>query len=182
MIILTGASASGKTEVAKRLASKYGIKKAITTTSRLPRLNEHDGVDYFFVTNEEFLKRLEANHFVEHTLYNNHYYGTGKDQIDQKKCVVVDPNGLKSFIKLNDPSIVSFYFVASEANRELRMQKRGDKEEDITKRLLGDRIDFASDKIPTTDFVIDTDYQNIEEVADQVYLKYILSLKNRHLY
>ena len=54
MILLIGASASGKTEVAKVLLSKFGMKKAITHTSRPIRPSEVDGVDYHFVTKETF--------------------------------------------------------------------------------------------------------------------------------
>ena len=88
MIILTGASASGKTETALGLARKYGLVKAITTTTREIRINEHDGVDYFFLTKEEFLSRAQKGFFVETTLYNDNYYGCGKDQVYSR-----DPGG-----------------------------------------------------------------------------------------
>ena len=101
MILLTGASASGKTEIAKLLAKKYGIVKAVTHTSRAPRVGERNGVDYFFVSKEEFLALKEQNKFVETTFYNGNYYGTSKAQVTDLKCVVVDPNGLKSFIALH---------------------------------------------------------------------------------
>ena len=48
MILLIGASASGKTEIAKELTKLFGIEKAITTTTRLPRINEKNGVEFFF--------------------------------------------------------------------------------------------------------------------------------------
>ena len=56
MIILCGPSASGKTEVAKLLATKYNIQKAITNTTRPIRVNEVNHVDYHFTSKEEFLK------------------------------------------------------------------------------------------------------------------------------
>ena len=56
MLILIGASASGKTEVAKTLAKKYNITKIVTYTTRAPRINERNGVDYNFVSVEEFAK------------------------------------------------------------------------------------------------------------------------------
>ena len=59
MIILYGPSACGKTEVAKLLASSYSIKKVITHTTRSKRVNEVNGVDYYFVTKEEFLSLKE---------------------------------------------------------------------------------------------------------------------------
>ena len=59
MIVLCGASASGKTVTALDLQQRYGLVKAITTTTREKRVGETDGVEYFFVTKEEFQKRLE---------------------------------------------------------------------------------------------------------------------------
>ena len=71
MLILIGPSASGKTEVAKLLAKKYNITKIVTYTTRTPRVNEVNGVDYNFVSVEEFAKLTEENFFVETTYYNS---------------------------------------------------------------------------------------------------------------
>ena len=71
MIVLSGASASGKTEAAKMLMVKYGIQKAITTTTRSMRLNEVNGKDYFFVSKEVFEQMIQDDRFVEHTLYRS---------------------------------------------------------------------------------------------------------------
>ena len=98
MIVLAGASASGKTEVAKMLASKYGIVKVITTTTRDLRVGEVDGRDYFFVSKEKFQQMIEDDRFVEYTVYNNHLYGSTKDQISMNKCIVVDPAGFIDLI------------------------------------------------------------------------------------
>jgi guanylate kinase len=181
MILLSGASASGKTEIAKLLAKKYGIVKAVTHTSRAPRLGERNGIDYFFVTKDEFVSLKEKGNFVETTLYNGNYYGTSKAQVTDLKCVVVDPNGLKAFIALKDPSVVTFYLLASEETRIARMRSRGDKPADIERRIQGDRVDFRPANIAPTDFSIVTDDKSLEELADKIYIKYRLTLKERGL-
>ena len=114
MIVLAGASASGKTEVAKVLASKYGITKIVTTTTRDKRKDEVDGVDYFFVSKEKFEQMILEDRFVEYTLYNGQMYGSTKDQIANDKCVVIDPAGLRSYIALNNKNIVTFYLEADD--------------------------------------------------------------------
>lgn len=172
MIILTGASASGKTETALGLARKYGLVKAITTTTREIRINEHDGVDYFFLSKEEFLSRAQKGFFVETTLYNDNYYGCGKDQVSDNKVIVLDPNGLHNFLKLNDKRIVSFLLICDESIREERMNKRGDKKEKISQRLNNDKIDFNEKNIGHTDYVIDTSNKSIDEVIDLVFSLY----------
>ena len=81
MVILVGASASGKTEVARLLERRYGIKKATTTTSRLPRVGEKDGVDYHFVDDATFKKMVAEGGFLEHTNFVSHNYGTPKKEV-----------------------------------------------------------------------------------------------------
>ena len=177
MIVLTGASASGKTVTALDLQKRHGLVKAITTTTREKRVGETDGVEYFFISKEEFQKRLAENRFVEHSLYNGNYYGCGVDQISDNKIVVLDPNGLHSFLKLKDKNIVSFLLIADEKTREARMQSRGDIEANIKQRIENDVNDFALEKIGKVDFVINTENYTIEEVSDLIYKLYTEKLK-----
>lgn len=179
MIILVGASASGKTEVAKLLRDRFNITKAITHTSRKPRIGEQNGIDYFFVSREEFLKLRGQHFFVETTEYNGNFYGCSLSQVSEDKCVVVDPNGLRSFLALHDPSVVSFLLLAEEKTRESRMEGRGDKKEDIEKRIVLDRFDFRRDNIAPVDFVIATDNKNLVQIADEIHLDYLDTLLKR---
>lgn len=172
MIILTGASASGKTVTALDLQKRHGLVKAITTTTREMRVGETNGVEYFFLTKEEFLKKLSENHFVEHSIYNGNYYGCGVDQISDNKIVVLDPNGLHSFLKIKGKNIVSFLLIADEKTRKDRMIGRGDKSENIESRIKNDVVDFAPQRIGKVDFIINTQNKSIEEISDQIYKLY----------
>ena len=177
MIVLSGASASGKTEAAKMLMAKYGVMKAITTTTRPMRCKEVNGKDYFFVSKEQFEKMIADDLFVEHTLYNGNYYGSTKDQIADNRSVVIDLQGLKSYSSLNDKRIVTFYLSTSEDIRYKRMLERGDSEADAHRRIENDRKIFAETEIPKVDFRIDSENKNIEQVADEVYRLYCKKLK-----
>ncbi len=177
MIVLSGASASGKTEAAKMLTQKYGIVKAITTTTRSMRCNEVNGRDYFFVSKEQFEQMIKEDQFVEHTLYNGNYYGSTKNQIADNKSVVIDLEGLKSYSALNDKRIVTFYLSTSEDVRFRRMLERGDSEENAKQRIENDRRIFASNQIPPVDFKIDSENKTIEQVADEVYRLYCKKMK-----
>ncbi len=170
MIVLAGASASGKTEVAKLLAKKYGITKIVTTTTRPKRKGEVDGVDYFFVTPKKFEQMIREGKFVEYTLYNGQMYGSTKDQIAKDKCVVIDPAGLRSYIALKDDSIVSFFLDADEETRHKRMLSRGDDLEKIKSRIEHDREAFKKENIVKVDYVIKNSSDDVlESVADQIY-------------
>ena len=134
MLILIGPSASGKTVIAKELAAKYNITKIVTYTTRAPRINEVNGIDYNFVSLEEFSSLVEQGFFVETTYYNSNYYGTAKKDIKDDKCVILDPNGLKAFLALNDERIVSIYLDCDEQVRYQRMIERQDSEEYAKKK------------------------------------------------
>ena len=181
MIVLAGASASGKTEAAKELAKSFNITKVITTTTRNMRQGEVNGRDYFFVSKERFLEMIKENLFVEYTIYNDHYYGSTKDQIAHDKCVVIDPAGLKAYIALNDPSIVTFFLDSLEETRYKRMLLRGDKEEDAKRRIAHDKKAFHPSNIADVDFHIDSENNSIEEVAALVYKLYKETIAKRGL-
>lgn len=181
MIVLAGASASGKTEVAKELARKYGITKVITTTTRDMRVGEVNGRDYFFVSKEQFEQMIQEGRFVEYTFYNNNLYGSTKDQISSNKCVVIDPAGLRAYLALNDHNIVTFFLDANEETRFKRMIQRGDNEEIARNRVEHDRLAFRPENIADVDFHIDSENFDVEKVADMVYEKYKEILKERNL-
>ena len=105
-------------------------------------------------------------------MYNGNYYGCGVDQISDNKIVVLDPNGLHSFLKLKNKNIVSFLLIADEETRRTRMTSRGDKEENVKQRIQNDVIDFSLEKIGKVDFVINTEHHSIEEVSDMIYKLY----------
>ncbi len=172
MIVLVGASASGKTEVAKMLERYYDIKKIITTTTRNKRINEVDGKDYFFISKEEFEKLIKENAFVEYTIYNGNYYGSKKDQIQINRCVVVDPNGLESYKKIANKNICSFALNASEEVRFNRMIVRGDSKQDAQSRINKDKEEFALEKLKEADYIINTEKYTIEQVSEIVYKLY----------
>lgn len=168
MLILIGPSASGKTEVAKLLAKKYNITKIVTYTTRQPRVNEVNGVDYNFVSVEEFAKLTEENFFVETTYYNSNYYGTAKKDIKDDKCVILDPNGLKSFLALNDERIVSIFLDSDEKTRFNRMLLRKDSVEDAERRLVNDRIAFNLANLHGISFIVNSAEITLTDLTDKV--------------
>lgn len=177
MILLVGASASGKTEIAKLLSEKYGIKKAITNTTREKREGEKNGVDYYFLSKEEFLNLKENNKLVESTIYNSNYYGCSKSEIGENKCIVLEPEGIASFLKLGNKNMVTFLLLAKEETRRKRMMTRGDAPEAIEKRIVTDKDRFGINKIGKVDYVIDTDEKTISDLTKEIYGLYQKELK-----
>ena len=155
MLILVGASASGKTEVLNYLTINYGLKKMVTYTTRKPRVNEIDGVSYNFVTIDEFKRLMDNNEFLETVCYNGNYYGTRKSDMADDKVVILEPNGLKSFTTEMKNKVTSIYLNVSEKTRIERMSKRGDYETEIKRRIVNDRIAFAN--VENVDYVLENE-------------------------
>lgn len=173
MIVLTGASASGKTETAKELHTLYGIRKVVTHTTRQMRPGETDGVDYHFVTTEKFLELKQKDFFVETTEYNGHFYGTSKPEIADNKVLIVETSGARVYLSFGDPRIILFRLIASNATRALRMAQRGDSADDIQRRLANDVTRFADEQFKDERIIdIDTENLSIEEVAEKIYKIY----------
>ena len=177
MLVISGASASGKTEVAHIICKKYGLTRVITVTTREKRVGAVDGVDYFFVTKEEFLDLIKSDKLVEYAEYNGNYYGSRKDQIADDHILVVEANGLKAYIALNDPHIVTFALTANAKIREERMKCRGDKECDIERRLKSDRTVFSKTNLKGVNYFIENNVASLDELADCIYNKYINEIK-----
>lgn len=179
MILLIGASASGKTEISKTLRKKYGIIKAVTHTTRAPREGEIDGVDYYFVLEESFIQLKNKGFFVETTVYNGNHYGCSKNEVADDKVVIVDPNGLENFLALKDDSIVSFYLEASEETRRKRMAQRGDVPMGIDSRIENDKKAFDEKFLKNVDHRIKTDGKSLNALTSEIYKAYVKTLKAR---
>ena len=92
-----GASATGKSEIAKVLVSKYGMHKFVTCTTREKRIGEIDKRDYYFLSIDEFKEKINNDEFIEWTIYNNNYYGSLKKELSNNKVLIVEPNGFSKF-------------------------------------------------------------------------------------
>lgn len=101
IIVLLGASGSGKSTIEQELSSHYGYKKIISYTTRQPRNSEENGKDYWFVDNDTFKEVLSRDLFAEYDEYSqNRLYGTLKsDYMDDDKVVVLTPNGFRQLQK-----------------------------------------------------------------------------------
>lgn len=86
LIIFSAPSGSGKSTIIDYLLEQdLGLAFSVSATSRAPRGEEKHGVEYFFLTPEEFKSRIENDEFLEHEeVYTNHYYGTLKEQVEKQ--------------------------------------------------------------------------------------------------
>lgn len=84
IVALTAPSGAGKTTIARRLTQALPETRfSISATTRAPRSGERDGVDYFFLSEDEFRRRVEAGDFIEFESYAGHLYGTLRSEIER---------------------------------------------------------------------------------------------------
>ena len=82
MVILSSPSGAGKTTISKKIQQKYqNFKISVSHTTRKPRPNEIEGIDYYFVNEDDFEKKIKDNEFYEHAKIFGNYYGTSKQSV-----------------------------------------------------------------------------------------------------
>lgn len=172
MIIMVGASASGKTEIAKLLISNYHFTKMITYTTREKRTNEINHVDYHFISLTEFESKKEKGEFLETSSYNNNLYGTAFKDAEDDRVLIVEPEGANHIFDRNLSSTAFFYLEASDEIRRNRMLQRGDDIIDIENRISMDKERFKRSNLRHIDYIIDTSILSLDELANQIFNLY----------
>lgn len=176
MLVLIGASASGKTEVAKILIKNFGYSKIITNTTRPKRPGEIDGKDYHFHSIKQFKKLKREHFFIETAIYDDNYYGTALQDVKQNSILIVEPTGANNIIDANVKETVIIFFDASEETRIQRMRARGDHENKIKDRIEGDRDIFVPHHIKHIDYIVETNVKTQYEIAEDIHQLYTKEL------
>lgn len=155
MIVLVGESASGKSSVQNAFLEIHPeYKKVITYTSRPQREGEVNGADYYFVSDDEFERMISEGAFVEYTIYNGWYYGTGIKSFEAENAIVVmNPPGLRA-LKRRGFRVLSIYIKVGRRDRMISILNRGDDIEEAYRRNLSDVGQFAGIE-QGVDYVID---------------------------
>lgn len=177
-IILTGKTASGKDTIISKLLSRLSnFRKVTTTTSRTPRNGEKNGVDYNFISREEFKQKIEEGLFFEYVEYGGNFYGTEKTQLantGQGLIWRIDPSRAGKIRQLIDSPVLVIYLTVPDSVVLERLKERGFSQEEIEKRMGEDRK-FWEEYKESYDFVV----ENIPGKLDQTVDKIIKILENR---
>ena len=139
LVVASGFSGAGKGTIMKKLMSEHGENYAlsISATTRAPRQGEEHGVDYFFITTEEFEKMIERDELVEYAKYVSNYYGTPKayveEQLNAGKNVILEIE-IQGALKIKEkfPDTVLMFITAPSAEElKERLIGRGTETQDI---------------------------------------------------
>lgn len=178
LIVISSPSGGGKSTIAKHLMSLYPrLDFSVSATTRKKREGEIDNKDYFFLSKEEFLEKIEKNDLVEYEEIFGNLYGTLKSEvsksIDNNKTILfdVDVKGALSLRK-NFPNQTLLIFIAPpnfEILEERLRKRRTETEEEITRRLA--RAEEEDKYRDIFDYLIINDdlsesFRRIEEISD----------------
>lgn len=177
LIIFSAPSGSGKTTIVRELLKRFPqFEFSISATSRKPRGQEQHGVDYYFLSNDEFKERVANDEFVEwEEVYEGTCYGTLKSEMERiwaKGNIIIFDVDVMGGINLKrlfgDDACSMFIMPPSVEELERRLRGRGtDAEEVIQKRVA--KADFELSKASEFDYtVINDDLQTAIAEATQI--------------
>ena len=185
MVVLSSPSGAGKTTLTKKIQQKYqNFKISVSHTTRKPRSNEVEGIDYFFVSHEEFKIKISKNEFYEYAKIFDNYYGTSKESVNillnnnNNILFDIDWQGTQQLSKFDELKLVKVFLLPPD-KKELEnrlIQRNQDNPDIISKRLKAydNDIHHWSDY----DHVIIND--NLEHCFSQIE-KIILSEEKRYI-
>ena len=150
MVVLSSPSGAGKTTITKKIQQKFSsFKISVSHTTRKPRPNEVDGIDYNFIDKKSFKEKIDNNFFYEYAKIFDNYYGTSKTTVDsliQKNDIIFDIDWqgnkqLSSFKKLN---LIKIFITTSNKNslRERLIARNQDSKIEVEKRLKSYELDI----------------------------------------
>ncbi len=165
LVIFSAPSGSGKTTIVRELLKRFPqFEFSISATSRQPRGVEQNGIDYYFLTNDEFRQRVERGEFVEwEEVYAGTCYGTLRSEMEriwQKGNIIVfdvDVMGGINLKRLFGADACSIFIMPPSIEElEHRLRGRGTDSEEVIRKRIG-KADFELSKAPEFDHVVVND-------------------------
>ena len=173
LVVISGPSGVGKSTVRKALFNmpNHDLVYSVSMTTRAPRNNEQDGVDYYFVDMKTFEKRIEEDQFLEYAKFVGNYYGTPQDKVFEQmnlgKEVILEievEGALQVRDKVKD-GVFIFLVPPKKKNLYDRLKNRDSESEEI----IQNRIEKANSEFKLAhkyDYIVVND--NVENAADRI--------------
>ena len=141
-VIIAGKGASGKDHLRKMMVED-GFNYCVSHTTRPMRSDEEEGIDYYFVKEEEAYMMILEDLFLEHTNFNGWIYGTSKDEFHKSNLFIMTPSGISQLSPEDRSESIILYVDIDENTRRERMSMRRDAD-DVDRRIEADEKDFLN--------------------------------------
>ena len=180
MVILSSPSGAGKTTLVKKISKNKNYKVSISHTTRLPRPNEKNGKDYYFVSKNKFKKLIKGGEFLEHAKVFDNYYGSSKklviDELKKGKNIIfdIDWQGTRQIRNKKLKYKLLTIFVLPPSKKELlrRLAKREKKNLNTVKKRMKE---FNKDLSKWKEY----DYVVVNDDLKRCYNKIMYIIKNK---
>lgn len=166
LYVIAAPSGAGKTSLVKALIeSLEHIRVSVSYTTRAPRPGEQEGVNYHFISHEQFEKMLDGSEFLEHAQVFDNYYGTGQAWVDSelKKGVDVileiDWQGAQQIRRLHPDCASIFILPPSRETLEQRLRQRNQDSDEIIARRMQGAVEEMNHYVEFDYLVINDDFQ-----------------------
>ncbi len=173
LVVVSAPSGCGKDTIVSKVSEimKGECHTSISKTTRPMRMGEEDGVNYYFVSKEEFESNIANGEILEYTVYNGNYYGTPvsevTDNLQKGKVVflVIEVEGGENIKKLFPDACKIFIIPPSFEALEKRLRNRGTEEEEVViNRLLTAKEEIK--RVSEYDYVVEND--DLDEAVEDV--------------
>jgi guanylate kinase len=149
LVVISGPSGAGKTSVCRALKEHPDVEFSVSATTRAIRAGERDGVDYHFLSRDDFQRRLAENQLLEWATYNGNLYGTPRWPMDAALArgktflLEIEVKGTRQLRERGVPGL--YVFIAPPSMEELRtrLERRGSNDP----REIAERLEIAADEI-----------------------------------
>tara|TARA_Y100001970_G_scaffold50760_1_gene64271 strand:+ start:2095 stop:2697 length:603 start_codon:yes stop_codon:yes gene_type:complete len=178
MVILSSPSGAGKTTITKKIQQKYqSFKISVSHTTRKPRPNEIDGVDYYFISKQEFQKLIDEKKFYEYAKIFDNYYGTLKKTVDEAilhNDIIfdIDWQGTKQLSKFKKLKLIKIFLLPPD-KKELKsrlIKRNQDSPQEVERRFKA----FDNDITHWIDYdyvIINKNLENCYKQIEEIILK-----------
>jgi guanylate kinase len=143
LFILSAPSGAGKTTISRKAVAEIdGLAMSVSATTRHPRAGERPGVDYHFLSAEEFERRRDAGEFAEWARVHDHFYGTPREPIEsaltdgRDMLLDIDVQGARQMKARYPESVAVFVLPPSVEELERRLRGRGTDPDEVIRRRL----------------------------------------------
>ena len=172
LFVISGPSGAGKSVLIRRILDDLpAIRFSVSSTTRGPRPGETEGIDYHFISREQFQADIEAARFLEHAQYSGNLYGTNRHEIEEAErlgqdlLLDIEVQGARQLQEKGVEAVYIFVAPPSFAELERRLRSRNTEDEAAIQRRLRQSVEDVS-HVHRYQFVIVND--NLEEAYSRL--------------